>query len=97
MNNKEFTSELAERLGYTIKDTSELIGSLLSDMIQELEEGNVVGVQGFGSFEVKKKAERISINPASKQRMLVPPKLVLSYRPSNTLKDKFKYIISRYE
>ena len=97
MNNKEFTSELAERLGYTIKDTSELIGSLLSSMTQELEEGNVIAVQGFGSFEVKKKAERISINPASKQRMLVPPKLVLSYRPSNTLKDKFKKIISRYE
>ena len=90
MNNEEFTSELAERLGYTIKDTSELIGSLLSSMTQELEEGNVIAVQGFGSFEVKKKAERISINPASKQRMLVPPKLVLSYRPSNTLKDKFK-------
>ena len=90
MNNKEFTSELAERLGYTIKDTAEVIGSLLSDMVQELEEGNVIAVQGFGSFEVKKKAERISINPASKQRMLVPPKLVLSYKPSNTLKDKFK-------
>ena len=90
MNNKEFTSELAERLGYTIKDTSELMGSLLSSMTQELEEGNVIAVQGFGSFEVKKKAERISINPASKQRMLVPPKLVLSYRPSTTWKDKFK-------
>ena len=90
LHNKEFTSELAERLGYTIKDTSELMGSLLSSMTQELEEGNVIAVQGFGSFEVKKKAERISINPASKQRMLVPPKLVLSYRPSNTLKDKFK-------
>ena len=90
MNNKEFTSELAESLGYTIKDTSELMNSLLSSMSQELEEGNVIAIQGFGSFEVKKKAERISINPASKQRMLVPPKLVLSYRPSNTLKDKFK-------
>ena len=90
MNNKEFTSELAERLGYTIKDTSELMNSLLSSMTQELEEGNVIAIQGFGSFKVKKKAERISINPASKQRMLVPPKLVLSYRPSNTLKDKFK-------
>ena len=90
MNNKEFTSELAERLGYTIKDTSELMNSLLSNMTKEWEEGNVIAIQGFGSFEVKKKAERISINPASKQRMLVPPKLVLSYRPSNTLKDKFK-------
>lgn len=90
MNNKEFTSELAERLGYTIKDTSELIGSLLSDITEELEEGNAVAVQGFGTFEVKKKAERISMNPVTKQRLLVPPKLVLTYRPSNALKDKFK-------
>ena len=90
MNNKEFTSELSRRLGYTLKDTSELVTSLLSDMTRQLEEGNTISVQGFGTFEVKKKAERISINPASKQRMLVPPKLVLSYKPSNTLKDKFK-------
>ena len=90
MNNKEFTSELSDRLGYTIKDTSELIASLLSDMTQQLQEGNIIAIQGFGSFEVKKKSERISINPLTKQRMLVPPKLVLSYKPSNTLKDKFK-------
>ena len=66
MNNKEFTSELAERLGYTIKDTSELMNSLLSSMTQELEEGNVIAIQGFGSFEVKKKAERISVNPSNR-------------------------------
>ena len=56
MNNKDFTSELSRRLGYTIKDTSELMSSLLSDMTQELQEGNVVTIQGFGTFEVKKKS-----------------------------------------
>ena len=90
MNNKDFTSELSRRLGYTIKDTSELMSSLLSDMTQELQEGNVVTIQGFGTFEVKKKAERITVNPTTKQRMLVPPKLVLAYRPSGHLKEKFK-------
>lgn len=90
MNNKDFTSELSKRLGYTLKDTSELISSLLSGMTRQLEEGNVVTIQGFGTFEVKKKAERISINPTTKQRMLVPPKLVLTYRPSTLLKEKFK-------
>ena len=84
MNNKDFTSELSRRLGYTIKDTSELMSSLLSDMTQELQEGNVVTIQGFGTFEVKKKAERITVNPTTKQRMLVPPKLVLAYRPSGS-------------
>ena len=90
MNNKDFTSELSRRLGYTIKDTSELMSSLLSDMTQELQEGNVVTIQGSGTFEVKKKAERITVNPTTKQRMLVPPKLVLAYRPSGQLKEKFK-------
>lgn len=90
MNNKDFTSELAQRLGYTTKDTSELIVSVLSEMTQQLQEGYIVAIQGFGSFEVKKKAERISINPTTKQRMLIPPKLVLAFKPSSTLKDKFK-------
>ena len=90
MNNKEFTSELAERLGYTIKDTAELIGSLLSDMVQELEEGNVIAIQGFGSFEVKKKAERISVNPANGKRYLVPPKLVPVFKPGTTVKNRLK-------
>lgn len=90
MNNKEFTSELSRRLGYTAKDTSELIATLLADMTRQLEEGNAIFVQSFGTFEVKKKAERISMNPNSKQRLLVPPKLVLTFKPSTLLKDKFK-------
>ena len=90
MNNKDFTSELSKRLGYTLKDTSELISSLLSGMTQQLEEGNVVAIQGFGTFEVRKKAERIFVSPTTKQLILVPPKLVLTYRPSTLLKEKFK-------
>lgn len=90
MNNKEFTSELSKRLGYTQKETSELISSFLSCMTEQLEDGNVITIQGFGTFEVKKKVERISVSPTTKQRMLVPPKLVLAYKPSILLKEKFK-------
>ena len=90
MNNKEFTSELSKRLGYTQKDTSELISSLLFCMTEQLEEGNAIAIQGFGTFEVKKKVERISVSPTTKQLMLVPPKLVLTYKPSILLKEKFK-------
>ncbi len=90
MNNKEFISELADRTGYTIKDTSLLINAFLEEITQQLEDGNAISIQGFGTFEVKKKSERISINPATKQRMLVPPKLVLSYKPSSLLKEKIK-------
>lgn len=90
MNNKDFISELSAKMGHSSKETSDLVASLLSEMTRQLEEGNTVYIQGFGTFEVKKKIERISVNPVSKQRMLVPPKLVLSYKPSASLKDKFK-------
>jgi len=73
-----------------MKDTSELVSFLINEMSEQLQNNNQISIQGFGSFEVKKKAERISVNPTNKQRMLVPPKLVLTYRPSNLLKDKFK-------
>lgn len=90
MNNKDFISELSAKMGRSSKETSDLVASLLSEMTRQLEEENTVYIQGFGTFEVKKKIERISVNPVSKQRMLVPPKLVLSYKPSASLKDKFK-------
>ena len=90
MNNKEFISELSRRLGYTNKETTQLVSSVLNIMTQELQDGNTISLQGFGTFEVKKKLERISVNPVTQQRMLIPPKLVLTYKPSITLREKFK-------
>ena len=65
MNNKEFISELSRKLGYTNKDTSQLVSSVIGVMTQELQDGNNIAIQGFGTFEVKKKLERISINPTT--------------------------------
>ncbi len=90
MNNKELTGELVRRLGYTNKDAAQLVASMVAIMGEELQEGKTLTFQGFGTFEVKKKLERIVVNPATRQRLLVPPKLVLSYKPDNSLKEKFK-------
>ena len=90
MNKGEFIKAMAEKAGFTNKDAATAYDAFVATITETLKAGDKVQLVGFGSFEVKKKAERISINPSTKQRMLVPPKLVLSYRPSNTLKDKFK-------
>ena len=90
MNNKDFTTELSRRMGLTIKSTNELMSSMVTGMIYHLQDGKSVAIHTFGTFEVKKKAERVTVNPTTKQRLLVPPKLVLAYRPSALLKDKFK-------
>ena len=88
MNNKEFVNELSRRNGTSVKDTTALMAGLIEEMTAQFEEENGISIMGFGNFEVKKKLERVVINPSSKQRMLVPPKMVLSFKPSSTLKDK---------
>ena len=92
MNHKEFIGELSRRLGYTNKDAARLVASLVDIMGEELLEGKTLTFQGFGTFEVKKKLERISVNPVTKQRFLVPPKLILNFRPSNLWKERLKKI-----
>ena len=61
---------------------------VIDAMGDTFQEGNTVTVLNFGSFEVKKKLERIMVNPSTGQRMLVPPKLTLGFKISPTWKDK---------
>lgn len=88
MNNKEFISELSQRLQTTPQDAQALVNAFSETLSSVLEEGDVLNFQNFGVFEVKKKLERIIVNPSTKQRMLVPPKLTLSFKPSVRLKEQ---------
>jgi len=90
VNNKDFTTELSRKTGYASKDAAGMIENLIQVMTDQWQRNDILSIQNFGTFEVKKKLERISVNPVTKQRMLVPPKLVLTFRPSNIMKDKFK-------
>lgn len=90
MNNKEFITELANRTGWSMKDVSEMMSAFGSVVSSRLVDGDVVCLQGFGQFEVKKKAERISVNPANGKRYLVPPKLVPVFKPGMTIKNHLK-------
>ncbi len=90
MNNKEFIADLAIRTGMSSKDTSLLVNATVAAIIGELTEENAVVIPGFGTFEVKKKLERVLINPTTKQRMLVPPKMTVNFKPNTSLKLRVK-------
>ena len=88
MNNKEYIAELAQQSGYTQTDSQKMVAAVIEQMGDSFEEGNSVLIPNFGTFEVKKRLERIIVNPGTQQRMLVPPKLVLNFRPKESVKDK---------
>lgn len=90
MTNKDFIAELAQQTGYSQEETQKMVTLLVESMGDHFQEGDSVLVPTFGTFEVKKKLERIMVNPATGQRMLVPPKLVLGFKPNVNWKDRVK-------
>ena len=64
------------------------ISAFVSELTAALEDEQVVSISSFGNFEVKKRLERVIVNPTTGQRMLVPPKLVVAFKPSQGLKSK---------
>lgn len=88
MNTDDFISSLSEKTGRDVDDTARLVSSLTDIIVGGMQDGKAVSLQGFGIFEVKKRPEKIVINPTTGKRILYPPKLVIGFRPSSLLKEK---------
>ena len=71
-------------------DAAANVDTFVGVVTERLKENDQINLSGFGVFDVKMRRERISVNPKTGQRMLIPPKIVPSFRPSAKLKDKFK-------
>ena len=93
MNTIELTSSLAQKLLLPKTEVAQRLEDTVLVITSELLKNNSVVFNNFGVLEVKKREERISVNPGSGKRMLIPPKLVVKFKMSNTLKDKLKGVI----
>lgn len=90
MDYKTFIDTLGKRINASKEETAEMVASL-GDVICECAlDGDTVSFPGFGNFEPKKRNERISVHPSTGKRMLLPPKITLSFKPSTLLKQKVR-------
>ena len=90
MNNKEFISALSKRTDLNKEQTQKLVNEVVAAMSDIFDDGDNVTIANFGTFEPKKRMERVIVNPASGQRMLVPPKIVLACKPAAQVRYNIK-------
>ncbi len=90
MTNKELVADLSEQLGWTQVRVSEVLTQTVELLNSKLGENATIAIPNFGSFQTRKRAERISVNPQTQQRFLVPPKISVNFRPASVLKEKYK-------
>lgn len=90
MNNKDFIAALAKNTDLSKDQTQKMVNAIIAAMVDTFDDGENVTIANFGTFEPKKRLERIIVNPSSGQRMLVPPKIVLNFKPSAQVKENIK-------
>lgn len=88
MNSKEFLGAQSIQLNISMKEAERLVADTAECIAECVSDETTLSIQGFGNFDVKKKLERIVVNPTTKKRLLIPPKLTLNFKPSNVLKEK---------
>ena len=84
----EMVNSIADQIGYTKNQASEIVEMLLELMKSSLESGDDVLISGFGKFQVKEKKERKGRNPATGNDMMLKPRKVVTFRCSGNLRDK---------
>ncbi len=79
---------IAERNGYTKKNSTELVETLLEIIKRTLESDEDVLVSGFGKFCVKAKKKRRGRNPSTGEDMMLRPRRIVTFKCSGLLRDK---------
>lgn len=89
MDYKTFINKVSAASGVDV-DVCNVYQEALSELMESaLSSGDIFSIPSFGNFEPRKRNERIMTNPSLKgKRFLVPPKLVVSFKPSTVLKNK---------
>jgi len=87
MNKGEFVDRLAEKTGFTKKDSKKALNFTLDIITEALEEGEEVLLTGFGKFEPAARKSTERINPRTGDEIQVPAKVVPKFKKGKNLKE----------
>ena len=87
MTKSELISAVAEKNSLKKKDAEVIVSSVIETIADSLSKGEKVAISGFGTFEVRERAEKNAINPATKKPIVIPTKKVPAFKAGKALKD----------
>ena len=86
LTKERICDQVQRKLGFTPKESKELLEMLLEEMKAELESGNPVKVSGFGKWSVKSKRARPGRNPHTGEKLEISSRRVVTFHPSDKLR-----------
>jgi nucleoid DNA-binding protein len=87
---KEIVKQIADKLGLTQLKTKEIVQHTFDAIVETLLEVGRIELRNFGVFEVKQRKARKARNPRTGERVDVPPKYVVTFKPGKEMEERVR-------
>ncbi len=95
MTKKEIVKTISEELGLTQLKTKEIVQKTFDAIVDTLVEERRIELRNFGVFEVKQRAPRKARNPRTGDKVFVPEKYVVTFKPGKEMEERVRQMIER--
>lgn len=87
MTKSDLINVVSENSGLSKKDAGKAVDSVFEALSDAMAKGDKIQIVGFGTFSVKKRAERKGVNPRTKKEITIPASTLPSFKAGKSLKD----------
>jgi nucleoid DNA-binding protein len=87
---KEIVKQIAERCKLTQLQTKDIVQQTFDAIVETLLEVGRIELRNFGVFEVKQRKARKARNPRTGDRVDVPPKNVVTFKPGKEMEERVR-------
>lgn len=92
MTKKEIVKAISEEIGLTQLKTKEIVQKTFDAIVETLVTDRRIELRNFGVFEVKKRAARKARNPRTGDRVSVPAKYVVTFKPGKEMEERIRQL-----
>ena len=90
MRKADLVAKISEKTGIAKVDVLVTLEQLFREVKESLAEGEPVYVRGFGSFIVKKRAQKIGRHIKKNEAIVIPEHFIPSFKPAKTFTEQVK-------
>ncbi|MDY0943517.1 HU family DNA-binding protein [Priestia megaterium] len=90
MKKAELIDAVATKTELTKQDSKKAVDALFETISNTLAQEEKIQLLGFGTFEVRQRAERTGRNPQTGEEMTIPASKVPAFKPGKDLKEAVK-------
>ncbi|MBR3596871.1 MAG: integration host factor subunit beta [Clostridia bacterium] len=90
MTKAEIVSEIASKTGIDKREVLMVVESLMDTIKTTMTNGEEVFLRGFGSFIIKRRAEKTARNISKNTTMIVPAHNIPAFKPAKEFQEKVK-------